>query len=107
MKPVAPLLTIAEPQEDEPSLQSEIGRMCDERDARGDHERITLPAPPSPETLRLATPFPPPREEQSLDTIPAPPPSAARKRADSDTAEMDAVPSTIPGPPRVPRIARA
>ncbi len=105
MKPVAPLLPLAEPKDDEPCLQSEIVRMCDERDARGDNERITLPAPPTPETLRMATPFPPPREEGSLDTIPAPPPSAARKR--DSAADVDSVPSTIPGPPRVPRIARA
>ncbi|HEY8092089.1 MAG TPA: hypothetical protein VIF09_29715, partial [Polyangiaceae bacterium] len=64
----------------------------------------TLPAPPSPETLRAATPFPPPSErEPTLDTIPAPPPSASRKRVDSATDES--VPSTIPGPPRMPRIA--
>jgi hypothetical protein len=106
MKPVAPLLPLDAAQDDEPSLQSEIVRMCDEREARGDNERITLPAPPTPETLRMATPFPPPREETSLDTIPAPPPSAARKRADS-SAEIDSVPSTIPGPPRLPRIAEA
>jgi hypothetical protein len=104
MKPVAPLLPLADPQDDEPSLQSEIVRMCDERDARADNERITLPAPPTPETLRLATPCPP-RDEPSLDTIPAPPPSAARKR--DAAAEMESVPSTIPGPPRIPRIAEA
>jgi hypothetical protein len=106
MKPVAPLLPLDDAQGDEPSLQSEIVRMCDEREARGDGERITLPAPPSPETLGLATPCPPREDETSVDTIPAPPPSAARKRADS-AAELDSVPSTIPGPPRIPRIVQA
>ena len=79
--------------------------MCQERDASDDNERITLPAPPSPETLRLATPFPPRDEEEpTLDTIPSPPPSTLRKRAESG-ADAEAVPSTIPGPPPVPRIA--
>ncbi|MGH7296487.1 MAG: hypothetical protein ACRELB_16235 [Polyangiaceae bacterium] len=101
MKPVAPPMASAEPAEDESSIQSEVLRLCDERD-RGD--RITLPAPPSPETLRAATPFPPASERDvPMDTIPTPPPSASRKRADS--ASDEAVPSTIPGPPRVPRIA--
>jgi hypothetical protein len=104
MKPVAPPLAVSDATtEEEPSIQSEVLRLCDERDRDRDG-RITLPAPPSPETLRAATPFPPAGErEGSMDTIPTPPPSASRKRADSMTEE--AVPSTIPGPPRVPRIA--
>ncbi len=113
MKPVAPTLH-AEPKADLPSLQSEIRALCErgERGERGDEsraesrasdERITLPAPPSPEALRAATPVPP-RDPPSHDTIPAPPPSAARRRADGEP-EVEPSPSTIPGPPRVPSIA--
>ncbi|HEY8040459.1 MAG TPA: hypothetical protein VIF15_11725 [Polyangiaceae bacterium] len=103
MKPVAPPLSMDAAETPEPSLQTELLRACDER---SEATRITLPAPPSPETLRAATPCPPSgeRESASVDTIPAPPPSASRKRADSGV-ELDAVPSTIPGPPRIPRIA--
>ena len=102
MKPVAPPLAVSDDtDEEESSIQSEVLRLCDERDRDG---RITLPAPPSPETLRAATPFPPAGErEGAMDTIPTPPPSASRKRA--DLLGEEAVPSTIPGPPRVPRIA--
>jgi hypothetical protein len=106
MKPVAPRLALEKVPTEEPSLHAEILRLCDEtldqEDQEEGNERITLPAPPpSPETLRMATPYPPP-DERSLDTIPAPPPSNARKRMES---EVEAVPSTIPGPPPVPRIA--
>ncbi|HEY6460915.1 MAG TPA: hypothetical protein VIY73_12215 [Polyangiaceae bacterium] len=103
MKPVAPPLPPRDaPGEalDEASIQSEVLRLCDEHE-RG--ERITLPAPPSPETLRMATGFPPSSEEEhALDTIPSPPPSAQRRR--TDVTADDAAPSTIPGPPPLPRI---
>jgi hypothetical protein len=101
MKPVAPPLSMDAAESPEPSLQTELQRACDEKN---DAARITLPAPPSPETLRAATPCPPSHEESTLETIPAPPPSASRKRADSGV-DLEAVPSTIPGPPRMPRIA--
>jgi hypothetical protein len=100
MKPVAPPLPEGEPA-DEASIHTEVLRLCDEQER---HARITLPAPPSPETLRAATPLPPPSSrEPSLDTIPSPPPSTSRRRLDAGAD--DAVPSTIPGPPPVPRIA--
>ena len=106
MKPAAPPLprrdtpSEARELEDETSIQSEVLRLCDQHE-RG--ERITLPAPPSPETLRMATGFPPSSpEEHALDTIPSPPPSTQRRRSE---VTDDAVPSTIPGPPPVPRIA--
>ncbi|HEY1693436.1 MAG TPA: hypothetical protein VGG39_14815 [Polyangiaceae bacterium] len=103
MKPVAPSLptrdALHEAADDEASIHSEVLRLCDAHE-RG--ERITLPAPPSPETLRMATAFPPSSEdEHALDTIPSPPPSTQRRRTDVGD---DAVPSTIPGPPPVPRI---
>ena len=101
MKPVAPRIPQADAAEGDSSIHSEVLRLCDAQD-QGD--RITLPAPPSSEMLRAATPFPPPlRAESTLDTIPSPPPSAARKRGEAGTDE--AAPSTIPGPPRLPRIA--
>jgi hypothetical protein len=103
MKPVAPMLPTADATEEESSIQSEVLRLCDASE-RG--ERITLPAPPSSEMLRAATPFPPPlRAESTLETIPSPPPSSARKRDEAGPDE--AAPSTIPGPPRVPHIAEA
>ncbi|HEX8789318.1 MAG TPA: hypothetical protein VF765_00095 [Polyangiaceae bacterium] len=101
MKPQAPPLSL--PPDDaapESSIQSEMARVCE---TRARNERITIPAPPSPETLRAATPCPPAREEEHLDTIPAPPPSSVRKRDDEDTLEEPAV-STIPGAPRVPNL---
>lgn len=102
MKPVAPELPSDDVKVDQPSLQSEIRRLCD---ARASDARITLPAPPTEEALRASTPFPPrDPEEASSDTIPAPPPSTARKRKDGE-AESEAIPSTIPGPPKLPRIA--
>jgi hypothetical protein len=107
MKPVAPPLLDDDTQENVPSLQSEIRELCDRRDAsgdEGDHERITIPAPPSAEVLRLATPLPPPDRANAPDTIPAPPPSSARRPVQPGDAE-DNVPSTIPGPPRLPSIA--
>ena len=112
MKPVAPALLPDDAKTtDQPTLQSEIRRLCDER--ASDQERITLPAPPTEEALRAATPFPP-RDPNVLtsDTLPAPPPSSvARKRQDGEHGETtdagDELPSTIPGPPRVPRIAGA
>lgn len=112
MKPVAPLLPLDEAQADEPCLKSEIVRMCDglEGDHAG-HEPATLPSPPGPETLQMATPFPPPDDpaaitERPLDTLPSPPPSASRKRGEPAESADEAMPPTIPGPPRVPRIAQ-
>jgi hypothetical protein len=101
MKPVAPTLPAAADKDDHPSLQSELGRLCE---AKASDERVTIPAPPTEEALRAATPFPPPRDPERRDTTPASPPSSIRRRTDSEP-ESEAVPSTIPGPPRVPRIA--
>ena len=106
MKPVAPAL-LKRPAADDPehptSLQSEIRALCD---AKATDQRITLPAPPTEEALRASTPFPPPRDEDApRDTTPAPPPSSVKRRSDTDPEpESEAPPSTIPGPPRVPRI---
>lgn len=65
-------------------------------------ERITLPAPPSVEALRIASSFPPADDDDfsARDTIPAPPPSSARVASVDDDA-----PSTIPGPPPVPALS--
>jgi hypothetical protein len=114
MKPVAPALRVDERDTPVRTLQSEIRALCE---SRSDHERITIPAPPSPESLRLATPVPPPEPDERdtippshvessprRDTIPSPPPSSPRRRGD-DVGEDEDVPSTIPGPPRVPNIA--
>lgn len=97
MKPTAPPMS---PPEDAPesSLESEIARVCE---TKARDERVTIPAPPTPETLRAATPCPPAREENHLDTIPAPPPSSVRKR---EEGEEELPVSTIPGAPRVPNI---
>jgi hypothetical protein len=108
MKPVAPELLSDDAQKvDQPTLQSEIRRLCD---AKASSERITLPAPPTEEALRASTPFPP-RDPDTGDTLPAPPPSAARKRTDGERHEAadadDTLPATIPGPPPLPRIAGA
>jgi hypothetical protein len=102
MKPVAPAL-LADDRRDQPTLHSEIRALCDTKAA---DERITLPAPPTEEALRASTPFPPPRRDSDapVDTTPAPPPSSCRRRTDSQP-DSEAQPSTIPGPPRVPRIA--
>jgi hypothetical protein len=116
MKPVAPAL-LSDDAAEQPSLQSEIGRVCDEK---ASEVRATVPSPPSEEALRAATPFPPPPplEETADDetplvaavTTPAPPPtSAIRKRPggaqeSDDEASPEAPRTTIPGPPRVPRI---
>jgi hypothetical protein len=100
MKPVAPPLLGEDARADAPSLQSEIRELCDRKES----ERITLPAPPSAEILHLATPVPPDDGPRAPDTIPSPPPSSARRPVQKDGGE-DSVPSTIPGPPRLPRIA--
>jgi hypothetical protein len=131
MKPVAPALRADDSRSELPSLQSEIRRLCDAKAAEATDERATIPAPPSVEALRAATPYPPPsREEPSrgqgqrqseeerqrarereaeLETIPAPPPASSARtlegRDDEGEAEGERVPSTIPGPPRMPRIA--
>jgi hypothetical protein len=114
MKPVAPTLPAPaedEPRSAQPSLHTEILRVCDTKAADA---RITIPAPPTEEALRASTPFPPPDDEApdttpgSRDTTPAPPPSSPRRRTDSDPGTEpagDALPSTIPGPPRMPRVA--
>jgi hypothetical protein len=100
MKPTAPSLTLSD-DAPESSLQSEIARVCE---TKAREERDTIPAPPSPETLRAATPCPPARVENNLDTIPAPPTSVIRKR-DEDEEQDEAVASTtIPGAPRVPDV---
>jgi len=107
MKPVAPPLLDDDTQENIPTLQSEIRELCDQRDAgdeEGGHDRVTIPAPPSAEVLRLATPLPPPDHAHGPDTIPAPPPSSARRPVQQDDGEEN-VPSTIPAPPRLPSIA--
>jgi hypothetical protein len=104
MKPVAPALSAEETTLDQTSLQTEILRHCE---AQEPHQRVTIPAPPSPESLRMATPVPPAEEEprsERRDTTPAPPPSSIRRRTDTDPAVEEA-PATIPGPPRVPSIA--
>ena len=115
MKPVAPTLpTLSddEPVSEQPSLHTEIRALCD---AKAADARITIPAPPTEEALRASTPFPPPYDalgettpEAARDTTPAPPPSSLRRRTDGgpDTDRMaDSQPSTIPGPPRLPRVA--
>jgi hypothetical protein len=126
MKPVAPALRADDAQSELPSLQSEIRRMCD---AKATEARATIPAPPSLEALRAATPYPPPargeaeqpseldeerqrqrQREAELDTIPAPPPASSTRKlegGEDESGEPDGerAPSTIPGPPRMPRIA--
>jgi len=116
MKPVAPALRPDGGPSELPSLQSEIRRLCDDKAAA---ERATIPAPPSLEALRAATPYPPPadpdadlerRRQAELDTIPAPPPASSARSLEGDgeadaTQPPERVPSTIPGPPRLPRIA--
>lgn len=99
MKPPAPPLSLPDDAPPESSIQSEIARVCE---TRARDERITIPAPPTPETLRAATPCPPAREEEHLDTIPAPPPSSVRKRDDEELEDPAA--ATIPGAPRVPNL---
>jgi hypothetical protein len=116
MKPVAPALRPDGVPSELPSLQSEIRRLCDDKAAA---ERTTIPAPPSVEVLRAATPYPPPvdaseaaeRQRQAeVDTIPAPAPASSARSVEGDddpdaTQPPERVPSTIPGPPRLPRIA--
>ena len=108
MKPTAPPLSLPD-DAPESSIQSEVARVCDTRSreerrtvSHAAAERPTIPAPPSPETLKAATPCPPAREENHLDTIPSPPPSTTRKR-DEGEADEPAV-SPIPGAPRVPNL---
>lgn len=99
MKPTAPPLSLPD-DAPESSIQSEFARVCE---TKARDERITIPAPPTAETLAAATPCPPAREENHLDTIPAPPPSSVRKRDQGDDAVVEEPPvSTIPGAPRVP-----
>ena len=97
MKPSAPPLSVPD-EAPASSIESEIARVCETKAAA---ERPTIPAPPSPETLKAATPCPPAREENHLDTIPAPAPSSIRKREQGD--EEPPV-STIPGAPPLPNI---
>ena len=113
MKPLAPTLpTLSgdEPPSEQPSLHTEIRALCD---AKASDARITLPAPPTEEALRASTPFPPPPDalaettpEAQRDTTPAPPPSSSRRRTDSQP-DIESQPSTIPGPPRLPRVIGA
>ena len=106
MKPTAPPLSVHEVAPDS-SLQSEIARACE----TAHDERITIPAPPTAEALRAATPCPPADdefqdEETQRDTTPAPPPktSAIRRRDGGDDGEEESAPDTIPGAPRLPKI---
>jgi hypothetical protein len=107
MKPTAPPLSVPE-EAPASSLQSEIARACE----TAHDERITIPAPPTAEALKAATPCPPPDEEflddeeTGRDTTPAPPPttSAIRKRDGGDDGEEETSPDTIPSAPRVPNI---
>jgi hypothetical protein len=110
MKPTAPPLSVPE-DAPESSLQSEIARACE----TAHDERITIPAPPTAEALKAATPCPPADEESRQsdeesehedgrrDTTPAPPPraSAICKRDDD---EEEPTPEAIPVAPRVPKI---
>jgi hypothetical protein len=66
MKPTAPSLSLTD-EAPESSLESEIARVCE---TKARDERITIPAPPSPETLKAATPCPPAREESDLPGAP-------------------------------------
>jgi hypothetical protein len=101
MKPVAPPLPAGDAETEQPSLESEIGRLCE---ARAAEERVTIPSPPSEEALRLSTPYPPADEEASTETTPAPRPVSMMRRTDGEP-ESEETPTTIPGPPPVPRIA--
>jgi len=107
MKPRAPELT---PDTQQPSLEAELGRLCDAKAGEG---RVTVPAPPSAEVLRAATPLPPeppaeatPESPRAAPTTPAPPvrSQVVRSRADSDE-EPEAQDAVIPPPPRLPRIS--
>ncbi|MGD0524019.1 MAG: hypothetical protein ABSE49_02680 [Polyangiaceae bacterium] len=112
MKPVAPALLSDDDRAAQPTLHSEIRALCDnkgEDDTRGEAleagERITIPAPPTEEALLMSTPFPPRHDPDApVDTLPAPPPSSCKRRSESNP-DFDNAPSTIPGPPRIPRIA--
>jgi hypothetical protein len=106
MKPTAPPLSVHDVAPDS-SLESEIARACE----TAHDERITIPAPPTAEALRAATPCPPPDEEwpdeeTRRDTTPAPPPitSAIRRRDGGEDVEEEPAPDTIPSAPRVPKI---
>ncbi len=57
MKPAAPTLVADDITTETPSLETEMRRVCEEQ---APHSRITIPAPPTEEALRLATPVPPP-----------------------------------------------
>jgi hypothetical protein len=107
MKPVAPAL-LSDDGRAQPTLHSEIRALCDnqaEDDAKTEGERITIPAPPTEEALLMSTPFPPRRDSDApVDTMPAPPPPSCRRRSESHP-DLESAPSTIPGPPRIPRIA--
>ncbi len=104
MKPVAPSLPERRASGEQPTLLSEIRRLCD---TKASDERITLP-PPAEDAPPVSGPAPSGASgaEGERDTIPSPPPSASRRRPDA-TGEMEAVPvpSTIPGPPRLPTFA--
>jgi hypothetical protein len=96
MKPTAPALSLPD-DAPESSIESEIARVCE---TRARDERPTIPAPPSPEVLRAATPCPPARTEEHLDTIPAPP----RVCDESEAEEELPASATIPGVPRLPDV---
>jgi hypothetical protein len=114
MKPRAPQLTPKTPQ---PSLHTEISRLCETKARDG---RPTIPAPPTAESLRAATPLPveaptmppstgpittptPPSNEAV--TSPAPPPTSDVLPTYQDEVESGLVMRpAIPPPPRVPKI---
>ena len=101
MKPVAPSLAGKKIAADQPTLLSEIRRLCD---TKASDERITIPPPSSADDT--IPPSGPTSSESGgdRDTVPAPPPSASRRRAESQP-DGDVVPSTIPEPPRLPSVA--
>jgi hypothetical protein len=116
MKPRAPQLTPKTPQ---PSLHTEITRLCEAKATEG---RPTIPAPPTAESLRAATPLPPdaPTMPPSTGpittptpaptsagavTTPAPPPASDVIPTYEDDVESGLVMRpAIPPPPRVPKI---
>jgi hypothetical protein len=104
MKQTTPPLSVPGEAPDS-SLQSEIARACE----TAHDERITIPAPPTAEALRAATPCPPPgeeceHEETRRDTTPAPPPTTSAIRNGGDDGEEEPAPETIPSAPPVPKI---
>jgi hypothetical protein len=115
MKPRAPELT---PETAEASLHAEIMRLCE---AKASEAHETVPAPPSEESLRAATPLPsgsvqdfrdaptePPPSHDAI-TTPAPPPTSQVMASQEDDEDFTRTRRTtrpaIPPPPRLPKIA--